>query len=68
MFDHDAKNGPIVLAVTADSNIWISAFKFRGKPRRLIDMADAGEIGPHISELIVQEVLRVLREKFGVGV
>jgi uncharacterized protein len=53
-----------VLAVTADSNIWVSAFTFRGKPRRLIEMAGAGEIRIDISEPIMQEVLRVLRLKF----
>ena len=52
-----------MLAVTADSNIWVSAFNSRGRPR-LIDMADAGEITVHISEPIIAEVLRVLREKF----
>jgi uncharacterized protein len=53
-----------VLSITADSNIWISAFNYRGKPRRLIDMADAREVRIDISEHIVSEVLRVLREKF----
>jgi putative PIN family toxin of toxin-antitoxin system len=53
-----------VPAVTADSNFWVSAFNFRGKPRRLIDMADAGEVRIDISEHIIEEVLRVLRLKF----
>ena len=50
--------------VTADSNIWVSAFGYGGKPRRLIEMADAGEIGIDISEFIIDEVLRTLRDKF----
>jgi putative PIN family toxin of toxin-antitoxin system len=53
-----------VLAITADSKVWVSAFTFRGKPRRLIEMADAGEIRIDISEPIMREVLRVLRLKF----
>lgn len=50
--------------VTADSNIWVSAFGYGGKPRRLIEMADAGEIRIDISEFIIDEVLRTLRDKF----
>jgi len=53
-----------VLGITVDSNIWISAFNFPGKPRWLIDMADVGEVSLHISEPIMDEVLRVLRDKF----
>jgi predicted nucleic acid-binding protein len=53
-----------VVSGTADSNIWISASSFRGKPRRLIEMADTGEIRLDISEAILEEVLRVLRDKF----
>ena len=51
-------------SVTADSNIWVSAFGFGGNPRRLIEMADAGEIRIDISEFIIDEVLRTLRDKF----
>ncbi len=51
-------------SVTADSNIWVSAFGYEGNPRRLIEMADAGEIRIDISEFIIEEVLRTLREKF----
>jgi predicted nucleic acid-binding protein len=53
-----------VVSATADSNIWVSAFNFPGKPRRLIEMADAGEIGLAVSEPIIEEVMRVLHEKF----
>ena len=51
-------------SVTADSNIWVSAFGFGGNPRRLIEMANAGEIQIDISEFIIDEVLRTLRDKF----
>jgi putative PIN family toxin of toxin-antitoxin system len=53
-----------VASVTADSNIWVSAFNFRGKPRRLIEMADSGEIDLAVSEAIITEVLHVLRDNF----
>lgn len=53
-----------MVSVTADSNIWISAFIFAGKPRRLIEMADAGSVRIDISDAIIEEVLRVLRLKF----
>jgi predicted nucleic acid-binding protein len=53
-----------VRSVTADSNIWVSAFGYGGNPRRLIELADAGEIRIDISEFIIDEVLRTLREKF----
>jgi putative PIN family toxin of toxin-antitoxin system len=53
-----------VVSATADSNIWVSAFNFAGKPRRLIEMADTGEICLAISEPIIEEVLRVLEERF----
>ena len=51
-------------SVTADSNIWVSAFSYGGKPRRLIEMADAGGIRVDISGFIIDEVLRTLRAKF----
>jgi putative PIN family toxin of toxin-antitoxin system len=53
-----------VPSVTADSNIWVSAFGYGGNPRRLIEMGDAGEIRIDISEFIIDEVLRTLRDKF----
>lgn len=53
-----------MVSVTADSNIWVSAFNFAGKPRRLIEMADAGEISLAVSEPIIEEVLHVLRDRF----
>jgi predicted nucleic acid-binding protein len=45
-----------VTRVTLDSNEYISAFNFRGKALELIYLA--------ISEPILQETMRVLREKF----
>jgi putative PIN family toxin of toxin-antitoxin system len=53
-----------VVGVTADSNIYISALNFGGPPDRLLDMARAGDIDLHISDDILSEVMRVLRDKF----
>jgi len=54
-----------LLSVTADSNIYISAFGYPGKPRQLLDMADAGLIRLDVSDAIIDETVRVLRDKFG---
>ena len=51
--------------VTFDTNVYISALNFsRGKPRQLLQMAMDGEVLVAISDAIMQEVLRVMREKF----
>jgi uncharacterized protein len=54
-----------VLSVTADTNIYISAFNYRGKPRELINLANAGAIRLDLSEDIIRETVRVLVDKFG---
>jgi putative PIN family toxin of toxin-antitoxin system len=48
--------------VTADTNIWISAFIFTGKPRRLIDMASEGKVELAVSDAIIAETSRILKE------
>jgi putative PIN family toxin of toxin-antitoxin system len=53
-----------MVGVTADSNIYISALNFGGAPDKVLDLARAGEIELHISDDILGEVLRVLRDKF----
>jgi putative PIN family toxin of toxin-antitoxin system len=53
-----------VIRVTADSNIYISAFQFRGTPLQLLTLAAEGRIDLAISDHIVEEVTRTLREKF----
>ena len=50
--------------VTADSNVWVSALIWGGKPLRLLEQALQGEIDLAISPAIVSETLRVFREKF----
>jgi predicted nucleic acid-binding protein len=54
-----------VIRVTADSNIYISALHFGGPPDKLLDLARAGVIELTISDDILAEVTRVLRDKFG---
>ena len=53
--------------VTADSNIFISAFLRGGKPLRLLEMARARQIELSITEDILNEVGRVLGMKFRVS-
>lgn len=50
--------------VVADSNVLVSAIRFGGKPKQLLDLAADGHIDIAISEAIVEETLRVLRDKF----
>ena len=50
--------------VTLDSNVIISALHFGGAPLSILKMAVAGEIEIAISEPIIEEVVRVLRDKF----
>ena len=51
--------------VTLDSNIYLSALVFGGKPMRLLEVAVEGEIAVAISDAIIQEVRRNLQQKFG---
>jgi predicted nucleic acid-binding protein len=49
-----------MLSVTADTNIWVSAFNYRGNPRRLIDLAQNELIHLAISDTIIEETRRIL--------
>lgn len=53
--------------VTADSNIFISAFLRGGKPLQLLELARAGQIELAITEDILRETGRVLGTKFHVS-
>lgn len=53
-----------MVRVTADSNIYISALMFGGKPLLILEKALEGEVELAISEAILTETLRVLRDKF----
>jgi len=48
--------------VTLDTNVYVSAFQFGGM--RLLHMAIDGDIEIAVSRPIVQEVIRILRDKF----
>ncbi|MBI2426300.1 MAG: putative toxin-antitoxin system toxin component, PIN family [Candidatus Kerfeldbacteria bacterium] len=50
--------------VVADSNIYISSFVFGGLPRRFVRLAEDGAFRLYISDPILQEVLRILSQKF----
>ena len=54
-----------MIRVTADSNIYISALHFGGPPNEFLDLARTGVIELTISDDILAEVTRVLRDKFG---
>src|SRR5207247_1934364 len=51
-------------SVTLDSNIYVSALEFGGKPMALLESALDGEVDVAISQPILDETLRVLRDKF----
>ena len=53
-----------MLGVTADTNVYVSAFAFGGKPLQILEIAAQGLIRLSISEAILQETIRVLRDKF----
>ena len=48
--------------VTLDTNVYVSAFQFGGM--RLLHMAVNGDIEIAVSQAIIEEVIRVLRDKF----
>ena len=53
------------MRVTLDTNIYVSALQFGGKPMQLLQMGLEGELDIAISQPILDETLRVLRENFG---
>ena len=53
-----------MIRVTADSNVYVSALQFGGKPQRLLELAIKGEVELAISPAILQELVTVLRDKF----
>ena len=52
-------------SVTLDSNVYVSALEFGGKPMELLQAGLDREIEIAISHPIIDESLRVLRDKFG---
>ena len=50
--------------VVLDTNVVISAFMFGGKPRRLVQLAEAGSFVPLTSTPLRDEARRILADKF----
>jgi uncharacterized protein len=53
-----------VIGVTADSNIYISGLVFAGQPLQFLDAARAGRFQLGLSDALLAEIVRVLRDKF----
>jgi putative PIN family toxin of toxin-antitoxin system len=53
-----------VIGVTADSNIYISGLVFAGPPLQFLDAALAGRCQLSLSAPLLDEIYRVLRDKF----
>ena len=54
-----------MLRVVADTNVYVSALVFGGKPREFLAPARDGEFDLAVSEDIIAEVAHVLRDRFG---
>ena len=52
------------MKVVADTNVYVSAIIFGGKPQTILDLAQDGQIELFISDAIVAEITRILRDKF----
>lgn len=51
--------------ITIDTNVYISALNYpKSKPYQLLQMAQDGDVHVAISESLMQEVLRIMRDKF----
>ena len=53
-----------MFGVTADTNVYVSALAFGGKPLQILEIAAQGLIRLSISDAILQETIRVLGGKF----
>lgn len=51
--------------IVADTNVFVSALQFGGKPKQLLDLAIDGQVDLAVSEAIIAETLRILGDKFG---
>lgn len=54
----------MALEITADSNIYISALVFGGRPLQFLNAARAGIFSLAISDPLLDEIRRVLNVKF----
>jgi uncharacterized protein len=53
-----------VIGVTADTNVYISTLEFGGQPLEILNAARRGHIRLDISPPLLDEIHRVLRDKF----
>jgi len=53
-----------MLRIVFDSNVYVSALLFKGPPEIVLDMAIKNEIKLITSDAIMEETIRVLKEKF----
>ena len=53
-----------MVQATLDTNVYVSAFAYGGKPLQLLELAARGEITLSVSEPIIEETVGVLRDKF----
>ena len=53
-----------MIRVVLDTNVYISAILFGGKPEKIRNLAKRGEIEIIISEHIITEISEILRKKF----
>ncbi|MCL2134537.1 MAG: putative toxin-antitoxin system toxin component, PIN family [Candidatus Bathyarchaeota archaeon] len=49
-----------VLKIVLDTNVWVSALIWGGKPATIVESAEQGRIDIFVSESIVEEISRVL--------
>jgi putative PIN family toxin of toxin-antitoxin system len=63
-YGRSAAKSARVIEVTADANIYISALEFAGVPLQILDHARRGAVRLYVSEPILDDVRRVLRDKF----
>jgi uncharacterized protein len=54
----------VPLEVTSNSNIYISALVFAGRPLQFLDAARAGVFRLAVSDALLAEVHRILRDRF----
>ncbi len=48
------------LKIVLDTNVWVSALIWGGKPAKIVEAAEQGRIDLFVSESIVEEISRVL--------
>lgn len=54
-----------MVRVVLDTNVWISALNFGGKPAQILKIAVKKQIRLYCSQTLFAELLGVLRKKFG---